>query len=309
MQMQSLKYIAEIAKTGSINKAAQNLYISQPHLSRILKEVEQTSNIVIFQRTHKGVELTFEGQKFMEYVYRLLEEYQNLEEKFFLGNRDDTATLKVATERYSPMIQAFLIFYNQYCRGKKYINLALYEDTMENIVHLVGEQIYNIGVVHVLKSNENDLMNMLRPKRIRHLLLEESLVHVQINTEHPFAGRKSISVEELQPYPHVTFADECVSNINYCCDIQKYNKDVQQKRIIVQDRGTLHSVLSHTDGYHLGTDVSFSGDVIPDNLRYIPLEGSTDRILTYWIYADCTMTEYEQALLDVYRKLKAEHVK
>ena len=76
MQIQTLKYLVEIAKTGSINQAARNLYVSQPHLSRTLKEIEQNSNVIIFQRTSKGVELTQEGQKFMAHVYRLLEEYR-----------------------------------------------------------------------------------------------------------------------------------------------------------------------------------------------------------------------------------------
>jgi len=308
MQIQTLKYLVEIAKTGSINQAARNLYVSQPHLSRTLKDIEQTSNVIIFQRTSKGVELTQEGQKFMAHVYRLLEEYQNLEDTFFNGKQGETVTLKVATQRYSPVISAFLEFYKKCAADTEYVNLAIYEDTMENIVKLVSEQIYNVGVVHILKSNESGFLNMLRAANIHYTLTEDSPIYVQINRNHPLSQMKEIRLKDLQSYPYATFADENVTNINYCCDVQKYNKDVLKKRIIIQDRGTLHSVLSLTDAYHLGTDVSFASRAIPDNLCYIPLVDTKDRILTYWLCMDgVPMTEYEQALFDIYRELQRDH--
>ncbi len=308
MQIQTLKYLVEIAKTGSINQAARNLYVSQPHLSRTLKDIEQNSNVIIFQRTSRGVELTQEGQKFMAHVYRLLEEYQNLEDTFFNGKPGETVTLKVATQRYSPVISAFLEFYKKCAVDTEYVNLALYEDTMENIVKLVSEQIYNVGVVHILKSNENGFLNMLRASNIHYTLTEDSPIYVQINSNHPLAKMEEIRQQDLQSYPYATFADENVTNINYCCDVQKYNKDVLKKRIIIQDRGTLHSVLSLTDAYHLGTDVSFAAGAIPDNLCYIPLVDTKDRILTYWLCMDgVPMTEYEQAIFDIYRDMQKGH--
>lgn len=308
MQIQTLKYLAEIAKTGSINQAARNLYVSQPHLSRILKETEQSSNVVIFQRTNKGVELTREGQQFMAHVYRLLEEYQDLEDRFFTGKPEEMVTLKVATQRYSPVISAFLEFYERYAGDKEYLNLALYEDAVENIIRLVSEQVYNVGVVHIVKSGVGDFLNKLRAANIRYIQTEDSPVYVQINGNHPLAGQKEILLEELQPYPCATFADDNVTDINYCCDVQKYNKGTLKKRIIVQDRGTLHSVLSRTDAYHLGTDVSFATRTIPGNMCYIPLGDTRDRILTYWLFMDgVPLTEYEQALFDIYREIQKDH--
>ena len=308
MQIDTLKYLAEIARTGSINQAARNLFVSQPHLSRILKDIEQTSNVVIFQRTNKGVELTREGQQFMAHVYRLLEEYQDLEDTFFNGKPEETVTLKVATQRYSPVISAFLEFYEKYAGDKEYLNLALYEDATENIVRLVSEQVYDVGVVHIMKNSESDFLHMLRAANIRYTQTEDSPIYVQINKDHPLAGRKEIFLQDLQPYPCATFADDNVTNINYCCDVQKYNKGTLKKRIIVQDRGTLHSVLTRTDAYHLGTDVSFASGTIPGNMRYIPLADTRDRILTYWLFMDgVPMTEYEQALFDIYRQMQEGH--
>ena len=58
MTLQQLKYVIEVARSRSISKAAQNLFISQPSLSNALKEVEKEMGITIFSRTNKGIMIT-----------------------------------------------------------------------------------------------------------------------------------------------------------------------------------------------------------------------------------------------------------
>ena len=60
---------------------------------------------------------------------------------------------------------------------------------------------------------------------------------------HPLAGQVSIGSKALEAYPHVTYSDEDITKINYCSDIFQYNQNVVEKRIIVQDRGTLLQVI------------------------------------------------------------------
>ena len=62
MNILHLKYAAEIAKTGSLNKAAENLYMGQPNLSRAIKELESSLGITIFRRSSKGMVATPEGE-------------------------------------------------------------------------------------------------------------------------------------------------------------------------------------------------------------------------------------------------------
>ena len=72
LSIQSLRYIAQINAIGSINKAAEVLFISQPSLSRAIQEVENQTGIVIFKRTSTGVIPTHEGLIFIERVQKLL---------------------------------------------------------------------------------------------------------------------------------------------------------------------------------------------------------------------------------------------
>ena len=70
MNIVHLKYAVEIARTKSISKAAENLYMAQPNLSRAVKELEEILGITIFKRTSKGITVTPEGVEFLRYAKR-----------------------------------------------------------------------------------------------------------------------------------------------------------------------------------------------------------------------------------------------
>ena len=74
MTLQQLKYVIEVSRSRSINKAAQNLFISQPSLSNALKELENEIGIIIFMRTNKGIILTPEGSEFLGYARQVVEQ-------------------------------------------------------------------------------------------------------------------------------------------------------------------------------------------------------------------------------------------
>ena len=65
MTLQQLRYVIGIAKVGSFNKAAENLFISQPSLTTAIRDLEEEIGIVIFNRTSRGVSLTPDGEEFV----------------------------------------------------------------------------------------------------------------------------------------------------------------------------------------------------------------------------------------------------
>lgn len=68
MTLIQLKYILTIAETKSLNKAAEQLYVSQPSLTNALKELEKEIGITIFFRSGRGVTLTNDGVEFLTYA-------------------------------------------------------------------------------------------------------------------------------------------------------------------------------------------------------------------------------------------------
>ena len=74
-----MKYAVEVAKTGSLNKAAEKLFMAPPNLSRSIKELESDLGITIFERSQKGVTLTPDGEEFIGYAKSLLKQIDHVE--------------------------------------------------------------------------------------------------------------------------------------------------------------------------------------------------------------------------------------
>lgn len=77
------KYILEILKEGSFSNAAENLYISQPSLSRAIINYEKKLDTKIFDRSGKTIKLTLEGEKVLVFLH----EYEQLENKLYADIR------------------------------------------------------------------------------------------------------------------------------------------------------------------------------------------------------------------------------
>ena len=109
MTFQQLMYVVEISKCGSINKAANKLFLSQSAISTAVHELENELNISLFNRTNKGVELTADGREFLSFAVSLLEQKRLLESLYRENNNLTVTTrLSVSTQRYPFTETAFL---------------------------------------------------------------------------------------------------------------------------------------------------------------------------------------------------------
>ena len=107
MTLQQINYVLKVASVGSMNKAAEELYISQPTLTSAIRDVEKEIGIVIFSRNNRGVSLTVEGAEFLEKARNLYQEYELL-----LDSYSEEAKAKqkfaVSTQHYSFAVKAFV---------------------------------------------------------------------------------------------------------------------------------------------------------------------------------------------------------
>lgn len=303
MNVQELRYIIAVAQAGSINKAALNLYVSQSTLSRAVQEVEARIGISLFQRTNRGVTPTHDGLEFIRKAQELLLAFDQLEGQYFSPESAEQETLLVATQRCTPVITSFIHYYQNRCTEKKFLNLALKEDTTDNIIRLVSNRIYGIGILHYTSDQEASFLHKCCSVGLEAHLLEVSPVVAQVRASHPLAKRASISVDMLRPYPHVTFADEDITHINYCSDVSQYNPSILEKRIVIQDRGTLRQIIDCTDSYYVGCDFSrFSPS--SDERAFIPLADVTFTLNTLWVKSKGQkLLEAEQAFIQELEKI------
>ena len=87
MNTNHLKYILAIARHKNISNAANELFISQPALTKTLNLIEERYNIKIFDRSHTPLRPTYAGTIFLEEARRTLEAANHLESQMkFLEN-------------------------------------------------------------------------------------------------------------------------------------------------------------------------------------------------------------------------------
>lgn len=107
MTLQQLKYTITLAETGTITEAASKLYISQPSLTNAIHELEKDMNIIIFNRTNKGISISKEGEDFLGYARQMLEQATILEDKY-KGDNGGKKKFCVSTQHYSFAVNAFV---------------------------------------------------------------------------------------------------------------------------------------------------------------------------------------------------------
>ena len=79
MKIENMRYIIEVSKYKSINKASKNLFMNQRQLSRLIALTEEELDMKIFERTSKGVVVTEEGREIIKKFEVIVEAYESLQ--------------------------------------------------------------------------------------------------------------------------------------------------------------------------------------------------------------------------------------
>lgn len=100
MTLQQLRYAVAIADHKSMNKAAAELFVSQPSLSNTIKDLETEIHTMIFERTNRGIMVTPEGEEFLGYARQMLDHYRLIEERY-LENASFKKKFSVSMQHYT----------------------------------------------------------------------------------------------------------------------------------------------------------------------------------------------------------------
>lgn len=244
MTLQQLKYVITVAETGTITEAANKLYISQPSLTNAIHELEKEMNIVIFNRTNKGINLSKEGEDFLGYARQILEQAAILEDKY-KGNGGGKKQYCVSTQHYSFAVNAFVDLIKEY--GQDEYDFSLRETQTYEIIEDVARLRSEIGILFLNDFNEAVINKILKSYDLEFHQLYVAKPHVFISRKHPLAGKDRIANEELEEYPYLSF-EQGEHNSFYFSE-EVFAAVERKKNIRVRDRATLFNLLIGLNGY------------------------------------------------------------
>ena len=202
MTLQQLRYVIEVAKTGSMNVAAKQLFVSQPSLSMAIRELENDVHISIFERTTKGVVITAEGEEFLGYARQIINQVELLEDKYIEAGQIKKK-FGVSAQHYSFAVKAFVEMVKGFDMDK--YEFAIREARTHDVIHDVVTGKSEIGILYTNEFNEKVLNKIFKDNQLEfvHLFTCEGYAYLWKN--HPLAGKKVIALEELQDYPCLSF--------------------------------------------------------------------------------------------------------
>lgn len=244
MTFQQLKYVITVAETGTITEAAGKLYVSQPSLTKAIHELEKEMNIVIFNRTNKGISLSREGDEFLGYARQVLDQAAILEDKYKEGH-GGKKKFCVSTQHYSFAVNAFVDLIKQY--GQDEYDFSLRETQTYEIIEDVARMRSEIGILFLNDFNEVVMDKILKSHDLEFHLLFIAKPHVFISRNHPLAGREIITNEELEQYPYLSYEQGEHNSFYFSEEI--FSPFERKKNIRVRDRATLFNLLIGLNGY------------------------------------------------------------
>ena len=250
MTLQQLKYIITVASKGSISEAARELYIAQPSLTAAIKDLEKELSITIFNRTNKGIILSIEGEEFLGYARQVIEQTNLIEEKY-TGKAPGKHRFCVSTQHYSFAVEAFVDLLRDY-GGEEY-DFRLRETQTYEIIEDVTKLRSEVGVLYLNSFNETILRKTIRANDLRFQTLFVAEPHVFVSSASPLADKTAISLDELAPYPRLSY-EQGEHNAFYFSEEILSTLECQ-KEILVCDRATLFNLLIGLNGYTICSGV------------------------------------------------------
>ncbi len=276
MKLQQLKYIIEIVNCGSINEAAKRLYITQPSLSSAVKELETEVGIELFIRTPKGITLTVDGAEFLGYARQVVEQAGLLEQRY-LNKKPSRQLCSISTQHYAFAVNAFVNLIKQ--SGADEYEFTLRETQTHEIIEDVKNLRSEIGILYMNPFNRKVIKKLLRENRLDFHPLFTAKPHIFISTQNPLAGRASVTLDDLQEYPYLSFEQGEFNSFYFSEEI--LSTVFRKKSIHVSDRATLFNLLIGLNGYTISTGI-VSADLNGDNIISVPLQVD-DHIQVGWI--------------------------
>lgn len=246
MTLQQLRYAVAIAKHKSINKAATELFISQPSLSNSMKELENEIHITIFVRSNRGIVITPEGEEFLGYARQMLDHYRLIEERY-VENMESKKKFSVSTQHYTFAVEAFIRLAKNF--GMEKYEFAIHETRTSEVIRDVHLGKSEIGILYKNEFNSKFIEKILRDNNVEFVPLFECGTSVYMSKSNPMAEKEIIEFEDLQQYPCLSF-DQGDNNSFYFAEEVLSTHDYRQI-IKVNDRATVLNMMVGLNGYIL----------------------------------------------------------
>lgn len=187
-----LQVFFTVARLLSFTKAAESLHMTQPAVTFQIRQLEEFFNTRLFDRTHNKISLTEAGEEVFGYAERIIGLYTEMDNQVRKLTGDVIGVLVIGA---STTIAEYRIptILGEFQKNFSDVKLRLKISNTDGVVRMVENNEIDVGVVEAPVNNENLVIKVC--------WCDQLMVICQPG--HELAGRESISVEKLLPYPFI----------------------------------------------------------------------------------------------------------
>lgn len=196
MEFRQLEIFLELAQTMNFTRAAENLHIAQPAISKSIQKLEQELQLTLIDRTSKQISLTPEGKVFLYHAHKILATVGDMKTEMNELRGLEKGEIRIGlpsmfgSSFFPPLIKEFKKTY-------QHLQISVVEEGTMQIQRLVERKEIDLGIIVV--DNPPEELDYFP------LLLEEMAVCVPMS--HPFAQKNSITYHDLIQEPLVLFKE------------------------------------------------------------------------------------------------------
>lgn len=264
MTLQQLQQVIIIAESRSMNEASKKLFVSQPNLSAVVRELEEEAGITIFIRSNRGIVITPEGEEFIGYAKQVVEQYHLMERRYM--NSESKKKFSVSMQHYSFAVQAFVEMVQSV--GMEEYEFAIHETQTNQVIENVRSMKSELGVLFLSEFNEAVLQKLFKEYDLIFEELFDCDTYVYLWRGHPLAGQEVISMKELEEYPCLVF-EQGKNNSFYFSEEMKSTYDYK-RMIRADDRATMLNLMVGLNGYTLCSGI-ICEELNGDDYAAVPL--------------------------------------
>ncbi len=242
MNILHMKYALEVAKCGSINKAAEVLLMNQPNLSRAIKELEASIGVQIFERSTKGMILTPEGEAFLSRADKILKQVDEAE-NMFKNSYANKKRFSVSVPRASYIAEAFSDF-SIALNNEPSVEIYYKETNSARTIKNITEGDFKLGIIRYAEHFDKYYKEMLEEKGISYELVTQFHYILAMSAESPLARLEKITYDDLKKYTEIAHADPFVPSLPFAEVKREELPDNINRRIYVFERASQFELLS-----------------------------------------------------------------
>lgn len=247
MQLKQLEYLVKIVECGSISKAAQILYVSQPSLTKAVMNLEQEYGIQILVRKARGVELTSDGKSFVHYARGILTAADELEATFshqkYLSDTKKSR-LFVATQQLDFVHDLLLKTYQ--LNEDKRLHYNLVETDRSSVARLLLSGAVDLGLFVRSSVDAKTLLWNTESKRLDFYVLDQAGPYVCVGPKSPFYEKEAVTYAEAEGSFQLILDMESQATQGLYFGVTKAHFNTE-KLIFVNSIGACERFLQRTD--------------------------------------------------------------